>query len=70
MYYYDLSIDNAFISSSSVPTTLSGVTEFEIFQFKVADVIKAVYPDGVYKVHWIRTFKSMEDLEEYVNTNN
>lgn len=70
VYYYDLSIDNAFISSSSVPTTLSGVTEFEIFQFKVADVIKAVYPDGVYKVHWIRTFKSMEDLEEYVNTNN
>ena len=70
VYYYDLSIDNAFISSSSVPTTLSGVTELEIFQFKVADVIKAVYPDGVYKVHWIRTFKSMDDLEEYVNTNN
>lgn len=69
VYYYDLTIENTFISSSSVPTTITEVTELETFQFKIADIVKTVYPDGIYKVHWIRTFKTKEALDEYVNAN-
>ena len=61
VYYYDL-VESGFGSgptylSSETPTTLT------TFQFKVADVTTG---DSTYTVDWVKTFKSLEELELFL----
>ncbi|MCH5230570.1 MAG: DUF4979 domain-containing protein [Muribaculaceae bacterium] len=44
---------------------LSGNVSFKTFQLKVADMPVATTTEDTYKVYWIRTFKSVEDMIEF-----
>ncbi len=63
VYYYDLTtfttskLPNGF--PAEAPYTLSNL------QFKIADIENATVPVK-YNIYWIRTFKSVEDLEAFV----
>ncbi len=61
VYYYDLatfSTSKLTNFPTDVPYTLSNM------QFKIADIENATAPVQ-YNIYWIRTFKSVEDLEAY-----
>lgn len=45
--------------------SLTGFTSFKTFQVKVADMVIADTPVDSYKVYWIRTFKSVEEMQEF-----
>lgn len=44
---------------------LTGLTGFKTFQLKVADMVIADTPVDSYKVYWIRTFKSIDEMKEF-----
>ncbi|MCL3780110.1 DUF4979 domain-containing protein [Prolixibacteraceae bacterium JC049] len=52
VYYYDLS-----------KRFSEQVKELSTFQFKIADITS---PETGYDVHWVRTFKSVEDLKQFL----
>lgn len=45
--------------------SLTGYTSFKTFQLKVADMVIADTPVDSYKIYWIRTFKSVEEMTEF-----
>lgn len=44
---------------------LTGTTPFGLFQLKVADMVIADTPVDYYKIYWIRTFKSVDDMKAF-----
>lgn len=44
---------------------LNALTGFKTFQLKVADMVIADTPTDSYKVYWIRTFKSIDDMKAF-----
>lgn len=44
---------------------LTGFVSFKTFQLKVADMVIADTPVDSYKVYWIRTFKSVEEMQKF-----
>ncbi|WP_308993895.1 DUF4979 domain-containing protein [Mariniflexile litorale] len=63
IYYYDLR--NTFGSSNTL--SLTDDTEFTTLQFKIADIITA---ETGYSVDWIRSFESIDALNEYTELPN
>lgn len=61
VYYYDLK--EGTFGSNKAKLSDTEATELATFQFKIADIL----PDTHVKcnIYWVRTFKSVEDLEAY-----
>lgn len=62
VFIYDLATQN-FQTGGKLPTT--AVATFGTFQFKYADIEKPSTP-LTYEIHWIQTFKTIEDVENYI----
>ena len=45
--------------------SLTAPTSFKTFQLKVADMVVADTPVDSYKIYWIRTFKSVEEMQAF-----
>lgn len=45
--------------------SLTSLTGFKTFQLKVADMVIADTPQDSYKIYWIRTFKSVDEMREF-----
>lgn len=45
--------------------SLTGYTSFKTFQLKVADMVIADTPVDSYRIYWIRTFKSVEEMTAF-----
>lgn len=58
VYYYDMSSKFAAMSSQ--------LLNFSVFQFKMAD-FPAATTDQVYTISWIRTFKSVTELQSFID---
>lgn len=44
----------------------TGYTDMSLLQFKVADIPAANVPaDKMYTVYWIRTFRSVEEMQKF-----
>ena len=62
VYYYDLK--EGTFGGSKVKLSDTAPTDLTTLQFKVADM-KTITAPVQYNVYWIRTFKSVEDLEAF-----
>lgn len=62
VYYYDLATGT--FGGSKVQLSTTAPTPLTTFQFKIAD-IKTISAPVEYNVYWVRTFKSLEDLQAY-----
>lgn len=62
VFIYDLATQN-FQTGGKLPTT--AVATFGTFQFKYADIKPATTPLD-YEVHWVQTFRTLEDVENYL----
>ncbi len=62
VFIYDLATQN-FQTGGKLPTT--AVATFGTFQFKYADIKPATTPLD-YEVHWVQTFRTLEDVENYI----
>lgn len=62
VYYYNLATGTFGGSKAQLSTTAP--TPLTTFQFKIAD-IKTISAPVEYNVYWVRTFKSLEDLQAY-----
>jgi len=62
VFIYDLQNQN-FQTGGRIPTTAIGT--FGTFQFKYADIEGLAGPI-TYEVHWVQTFKTIEDVENYI----
>ena len=45
--------------------SLNAFTSFKTFQVKVADMVIADTPQDSYRIYWIRTFKSVDDMKAF-----
>lgn len=64
VFIYDLT-KQTFSTGGLLPT--SSVASFNTFQFKYAD-IKSINHQIEYSVYWVQTFKTLEDLQKYINS--
>lgn len=62
VFIYDLATQN-FQTGGKLPAT--AVATFGTFLFKYADIRPATTPLD-YEVHWVQTFKTIEDVENYI----
>lgn len=62
VYYYDLAAGT--FGGAKVQLSTAAPTPLTVFQFKIAD-IKTISAPVEYNVYWVRTFKSLEDLQAY-----
>ncbi len=63
VFIYDLTAQG-FATGGKLPTT--AVAEFTTFQFKYADIVST--EELKYDVHWVQTFKTIEDVQEYIES--
>ena len=63
VFIYDLTAQD-FATGGKLPTT--AVAEFTTFQFKYADIVST--EELKYDVHWVQTFKTIEDVQEYIES--
>ena len=64
VYVYDLS-SQTFATGGLLPN--NALAEFTTFQFKYAD-ISPISHQLTYDVHWIQSFKTLQDIEDYITS--
>lgn len=77
VYYYDLMNGNFEKANNGSKGTLSGsttvdkegsVVKLQTLQFVIADVPRNA--GSTYQVYWVRSFKSLKEMQEFVNSEN
>ena len=64
VYVYDFS-SQKFATGGLLPN--NSIAEFTTFQFKYAD-ISPISHQLTYNVYWVQTFKTLEDIENYITS--
>lgn len=69
VYVYDMSVDNAIKGTSPIVTNEAGIATMTLLSLWIADVKEAAI-DKTYDIYWIKTFKTLEDLNAYIENEN
>lgn len=69
VYVYDMSVDNAIKGAGPITTNDEGIATMTLLSLWIADVKEAAI-DKTYDIYWVKTFKTLEEMRDYMDYEN